>query len=88
MPFSARHRFMKAYGLHYGWKMNLEDVAECSGEDLDVLKEVYAKAFAECGKAVDSMNAVYMHCNHVRTSVPKLCNTIQVINEVTKVDFK
>ena len=88
MPFSARHRFMKVYGLHYGWNMKIEDIAEYSGESIEVLKAIYDKKFEECKKNAESMNAVYMHCNHVRTEVPTLCKTIQFHEGVRKVDFK
>lgn len=87
MPFSARHRFMKAYGLHYSWKMTIEDIARYSGDEVSVLQEVYDKAFQEFKTQNKSMNAVYMHCNHNRVEAPVIPKTIQFHEGVVKFSF-
>jgi lysine/ornithine N-monooxygenase len=87
MPFSARHRFMKAYGLHYSWKMTIEDIARYSGIEESVLQAIYDQAYTEFKTQSKSMNAVYMHCNHNRTEAPVVSKRIQFHEGVVKFSF-
>ena len=81
MAFSHKHRFQKKYNISYLWKMNVKDVAEISGEPIELLQEIYDEEYAKTNSFNKSMLMVYNYCN--RGKVFKLKNSKQNTNVST-----
>ena len=62
MGYTYESRFKKKYKLEKNWNMSVQDIADTTSVDYEVLMEIYTETLSETKSRSASINAVCGYC--------------------------